>query len=70
MNRENLNAQAKDILAVLIRFDRFMTTAEIANEAGVSWNTALNHLKYFYTKGWVERKGKTALYWKVIIADD
>lgn len=70
MDKINLNTQAKSILSVLLKSEFFMTTAEIADEAGVSWNTALSHLNYFYTKGWVEKKGKKVLYWKAIIADD
>lgn len=70
MDKDHLNAQGKSILSALIQSDRFMTTAEVANQAGVSWNTASNHLSYFYTKGWVEKKGKRVLYWKAIIADD
>ena len=70
MDTKNLNTQAKSILSALLKSDVFMTTAEVAEEAGVSWNTALSHLRYFYAKGWVEKKGKKVLYWKAIIAED
>lgn len=70
MDKKSLNPQAKSILSTLIKFDRFMTTAEVAEQAEVSWNTALSHLKYFLTKGWVEKKGIKVLYWKAIYNEE
>ncbi len=69
MDKNKINPRARSILTVLVKFDRFMTTAEVADEARVSWNTALGYLKSFYRKGWVEKRGKKVLYWKAIYED-
>ena len=61
--------RGKAILSELIKDGGFMTTAEVASESGVSWNTALGYLKSFHRKGWVEKRGNKTLYWKAIIDD-
>lgn len=52
------------ILTVLIQDGDYMTTAKVAEEAKVSWNTAFAYLKKFYQKEWIEKIGDTTVYWK------
>ena len=64
-----LNANESRILSELIRDGEFMTTAQVAEASQISWNTALGYLKRFHQRGWVEKKGKTALYWRAIVEE-
>lgn len=57
------------ILSVLVKTDDYMTTAQVASEAGISWNTALFYLKLFQEKGWVDKEGDKVVYWKAILQD-
>lgn len=59
-----LNPRQKAILAVLIKGNRWMTTAEIRKLTKMSWNTAHTYLVKFHDLGWVYRKGN---YWKANI---
>jgi len=59
-----LNPRQKAILAVLIKGNRWMTTAEIRKLARMSWNTAQTYLLKFYDLGWVHRREN---YWKANI---
>ena len=59
-----LNPRQKAILAILIKGNRWMTTAEVGRLARMSWNTAYNYLDDFYERGWIYRKG---YYWKANI---
>lgn len=53
------------ILKVLVERRWFISTSEIADISGVSWNTADVYLKRFYTRGWVLRKVVgNRCYWK------
>jgi len=65
----DLNHYEASILSILIKNSRFMTTAQIANKTGMSWNTAEIYLKKLHKKGWVERKGKVTGYWKAIVEE-
>ncbi len=56
-----LNPRQKAILAILIKGNRWMTTAEVGRLARMSWNTAYTYLEKFYELGWVHKRGK---YWK------
>lgn len=60
--------QAK-ILTVLIQNGDYMTTAQVASESKISWNTALFYLKEFYKKGWVEKEGERTIYWRAIVEE-
>jgi len=42
------------IIKVLLENDEYLTTKEVAELAGISWNTALFHLNRLYEKGWIE----------------
>lgn len=64
--RKKLSPIRSKILTVLIKNDDYMTTAQVAKEAKISWNTALVYLKSLNKKGWVEKLGKITLYWKAI----
>jgi DNA-binding IclR family transcriptional regulator len=59
-----LNPRQKAILAVLIKGNRWMTTAEIGRLARMSWNTAQTYLLTFRELEWVYRRGN---YWKANI---
>lgn len=62
-----LNQHEARILTVLIKAERFMTTAEVARKATMSWNTAEKYLTRMHEEGWLQRKGKTTGYWKAIL---
>lgn len=47
----------RDILRVLLRRRVWMNTSEIAEEVGVSWNTALKYLQRLYNRGWLSKSG-------------
>lgn len=57
------------ILTVLIKNDDYMTTAQVAKEAKMSWNTALIYLNKFFEKEWVEKLGDRTVYWKAILEE-
>ena len=62
-----LNPYKARILSVLIKKGRYMITAQIAKAAHMSWNTAECHLEEMEDMGWLEKKGRTKLYWKAIV---
>jgi len=59
-----LNPRQKVILAILIKGNRWMNTAEISRLGRMSWNTAYYYLSDFYERRWVYRNGN---YWKANI---
>lgn len=59
-----LNKYERNILTVLLKFERFMTTAQVAKACEISWNTAEKHLRNIYDKGWIEMRGERTKYWK------
>lgn len=67
--KNKLNPIESKILTVLIQNGDYMTTAQIAKESAISWNTALLYLKKFDTLGWVEKIGERTTYWKAIIEE-
>jgi len=62
-----LNPYEAKILTVLIKNPAYQNTTAIAKESKISWNTAEKYLDELYERGWVEKKGKTTIYWKAII---
>lgn len=46
----------KHILKALLENPYKISTTRVANESGVSWNTADKYLNQFLRKGWVKRK--------------
>ena len=59
-----LNPRQAKILAILIKSNRWMNTAEVRKLAMVSWNTAYSYLSKFEELGWITKKGN---YWKAKI---
>jgi DNA-binding IclR family transcriptional regulator len=59
-----LNPYQARILAILIKGNRWMNTAEIRKLARMSWNTAYTYLNRFYELGWIYKKGN---YWRANI---
>lgn len=54
----------KRILNALYRARRALNTSEVADGAGVSWNTAKKYLKRLNSYGYVRRKTKgKSIYW-------
>lgn len=53
-----LNTIQKKILETLLEHDFFLTTTEVCNKSGISWNTAKRRLEDFYAKDWIEHKKK------------
>lgn len=64
--KRKLSPIESKILTVLIKDGDYMTTAQVAEGAQISWNTAFAYLKKFEIKGWVERIGDTTVYWKAV----
>ena len=62
-----LNPYESKILTVLLKSNRFLTTAEIAGKAKISWNTAEHYLNIMEKKGWVKSEGNVQKYWKAIL---
>ena len=56
-----ISKHEKEILRVLLKRKSWLNTTQIANRAGISWNTAKNYLERMYNRGWLRRKGN---YWK------
>ena len=66
-----LNPIEAKILTVLLKSgDDYMTTAQVAKEAKISWNTALSYLKVIHERGWVEKLGDRTIYWKAIVQEE
>ncbi|MEK6886073.1 MAG: winged helix-turn-helix transcriptional regulator [Nanoarchaeota archaeon] len=65
--KEKLNPIESKIITVLVQNGDYMTTAQIAKEAKISWNTAINYLTAFHKKGWVEKAGDTVISWRAIL---
>ena len=63
------NPNESKILIVLVKNGDFMTTAQVASEAKMSWNTALFYLKEFYKRGWVEKEGERTIYWRALVEE-
>ena len=66
MTKPKVSPIQSKILAALIKDGGYMNTAEVAEDAGISWNTALNHLNVLEGKEWVESSGDTTKYWRAI----
>lgn len=66
MKKEKLDPIKSKILTVLLREGEFMTTAEVAEEAGISWNTAFAHLRFLHHKRWIQKEGETTIYWRAV----
>jgi predicted transcriptional regulator len=60
-----LDALDKHILGKMVQEERFMTTAEIAEAAGISWNTAQDRLSRMHRKGLINQIGRGSReYWR------
>ena len=59
-----LKPQEKQILKTLLE-NPYLTTRQVAEKTGISWNTAKKYLDKFLEKKWIEHKttGKKD-YWK------
>lgn len=69
INFRMLNPYEAKILTVLIKKPIYLNTTEISRAAKISWNTAEKYLDDLYERGWVEKKGRAKIYWKVIIKE-
>ncbi len=54
---------------ITIRYNDYMTTAQVAKASSISWNTALAYLEKFYKRGWVDKLGDTTIYWRAILEE-
>lgn len=61
--KKKLNPIESRILTEMIKNGGYMTTAQIADKAKISWNTAYTYLKKFEVKGWVIPAGDVTKYW-------
>ena len=62
-----LNPYESKILTVLIKRQKFLNTSEIAKMSKISWNTAEKYLNKMNDQGWLEKKGRSKIYWKAIL---
>jgi len=67
--KKKLNPIQSKILIALIKNGDFMTTAQVAKDSEISWNTALNYLNIFYEWEWVEKAGDVTIYWRAILQE-
>ena len=67
MSRKLTPIESKILTVLIQNKGDYMTTAQVAKEAKISWNTALAYLNVFDKKGWVEKLGDRTVYWKVIL---
>jgi len=62
--KTNLVPIEHKIVKVLLEHDYYLSTKEVAEKAGISWNTALFHLNKLHEKGWIEREERgNRIYW-------
>lgn len=60
----NLNPSEKKIMAELYYARRPLTTNEVAEKSGMSWQTAKKHLEQMRKRGLLSRGKKgSAIYW-------
>ncbi len=63
--KPNLKPIGNKVLRVVVNRRTFISTKEVAEKSGVSWNTALTYLRKFYNKGWLSKKSVgNRTYWK------
>jgi len=65
-----LNPYETQILITLIKNPRYQNTTEISKATKISWNTTEKYLEEMHEKGWLEKKGRTKIYWKAIIKNE
>ncbi len=61
MKRKSLNPYEARILTVMLKKNRWMTTAEIAYFTRFSWNTVDKYINRIYNRGWLS---KNRGYWR------
>jgi DNA-binding IclR family transcriptional regulator len=62
-----LNPYETRILITLLKQPKYQNTTEISKKSKISWNTTEKYLEGMHAKGWLEKKGRTKIYWKAII---
>ncbi len=62
-----LNPYEARILIVLVKCPKYWNTSEISKQTKISWNTAEKYLEEMHSRGWIEKKGRSKIYWKAII---
>ncbi len=62
-----INPYKARILTILIKNPTYQNTTEISKASKISWNTAEKYLEEMHAKGWLEKKGRTKIYWKAIV---
>lgn len=65
-----LNPYEARILTILIKNPTYQNTTEVSRAAKISWNTTEKYLEEMHQKGWLEKKGRTKIYWKAIIKNE
>ncbi|MCD4771306.1 helix-turn-helix domain-containing protein [archaeon] len=65
-----LNPYETQILITLIKNPKYQNTTEISKATKISWNTTEKYLEEMHEKGWLEKKGRTKIYWKAIIKNE
>ena len=65
-----LNPYEKSILIALVKDRGHLNTTEVSKKSKISWNTAEKYLEEMHERGWLEKKGRTKVYWKAIIKEE
>ena len=65
-----LNPYEARILTILIKNPTYQNTTEVSKASKISWNTTEKYLEEMHAKGWLEKKGRTKIYWKAIIQEE
>lgn len=65
-----LSPYETQILITLVKEAKFLNTTEVSRKSKISWNTAEKYLEEMHKKGWIEKKGRTKIYWKAIVEEE
>lgn len=67
MDEFKLHPIEHKILKVLLEHNYYLTTTQVADLAGISWNTAQSYLETLYGYGWINKQKRgTRVLWKAI----
>lgn len=67
MDKFKLHPIEYKILKVLLEHNYYLTTTQVADLAGISWNTAQSYLEILYSYGWINKQNRgTRVLWKAI----
>ena len=63
--KQDLKPQEMNILKALLEHNYWLSTTEVAREAGISWNTAKAYLDKMYKLSWIGKMDRGNIeYWR------